>query len=385
MSLGDLLNGLKGMMRPQQENERFVAELKEHFGVRHCLLVSSGKAALTLILEALKSIHPDRDEVIIPGYTCYSVPSAVMRAGLKIRLCDADVRTMGFDLEMLGRLLKGRPPLCVIPTHLFGVPCEVDSIRALAGGDRTVIVEDAAQAMGGEHGGAKLGCIGDVGFFSLGRGKALSTVAGGVILTERDDIATSLAAMASRLPAPSYMATFAIIAYAGILWAFLRPSLFWVPKAVPGLGLGKTVYDTGFPIQGMSGFQSGLARNWLAKLTEFRKKRADVIRRWLQLPFSFDATPFVANGTVPDLIRFPLLVADLEKRAKLLREAERQGLGIMPAYPEPVNMIPELAGLIDGAPCVAADQLARELITLPVHSMVSPQDQVRISNFLTRW
>ncbi|PYX54276.1 MAG: aminotransferase DegT, partial [Acidobacteria bacterium] len=77
IDVGAIASGLCGLFRGQQELDRFELELKEYFGVRHCFLVSSGKAALTLILHALKELSPDRDEVLLPAFTCFSVPSSV--------------------------------------------------------------------------------------------------------------------------------------------------------------------------------------------------------------------------------------------------------------------------------------------------------------------
>ena len=92
-----LLAGLVRLLRGQREVERFTNGLTAYFDKRHCFLVSSGKAALTLILLALKEQYPKRNEVIIPAYTCYSVPSAIVRAGLKIKPCD--LAEKGFDFE----------------------------------------------------------------------------------------------------------------------------------------------------------------------------------------------------------------------------------------------------------------------------------------------
>ena len=93
----DILSGIKRGFSGKKELNRFESELKEYFGVKHCFLVSSGKAALTLILQALKDMHPERNEVLIPAFTCYSVPSAIVRAGLKVRLCDIKPDTIDFD------------------------------------------------------------------------------------------------------------------------------------------------------------------------------------------------------------------------------------------------------------------------------------------------
>ena len=80
-------------------------------------------------------------------------------------------------------------PSASSPTHLFGIPSDVDRTRRICEEKGIFLVEDAAQAMGVEHGGRKLGTLGDVGFFSLGRGKNISCGSGGIILTSSADIA----------------------------------------------------------------------------------------------------------------------------------------------------------------------------------------------------
>src|SRR5262249_11056928 len=89
LGLGDLLHGLAGAIRSGRPAGRLEGELREHFGVRHVFLVSSGTAALALILTSLKRLS-SRREVVLPAYTCFSVPAAVERAGLAIRLVDVD-------------------------------------------------------------------------------------------------------------------------------------------------------------------------------------------------------------------------------------------------------------------------------------------------------
>jgi len=175
----DLLSGVKGIIFGSRQVEGLRQELREFFDKEHCFLVSSGKAALTLILMGLKELHPDRDQVLLPAFACYSVPSAIVRAGLQIQLCDIDLKTLDYDFDLLEEKLKNPRLLCVMSVHLFGLPSDVERIRRMRQDSDITIVEDAAQAMGGEWEGRKLGTQGDVGFFSLGRGKALTAVEGG--------------------------------------------------------------------------------------------------------------------------------------------------------------------------------------------------------------
>src|SRR5207245_5662503 len=82
--------------------------------------------------------------------------------------------------------------LCVVPTHLLGLPSDVERVKDLCEGKGTFVVEDAAQAMGLKHGDHLAGSLGDVSFFSLGRGKNITCGSGGIILTNSDSIAKSI-------------------------------------------------------------------------------------------------------------------------------------------------------------------------------------------------
>jgi perosamine synthetase len=72
----DLWNGFKGFFSGAHSLEQFEEDMKHYFGVKKVFLVSSGKSALFIILRALRNLAPDKNEVIIPAYTCFSVPSA---------------------------------------------------------------------------------------------------------------------------------------------------------------------------------------------------------------------------------------------------------------------------------------------------------------------
>ncbi|MDX1701801.1 MAG: DegT/DnrJ/EryC1/StrS family aminotransferase, partial [Melioribacteraceae bacterium] len=83
----DILYGFAGLIFGKNYLIELNKEFQEYFGVEHVFFVSSGKAALTIVLKVLNTID-SRQEVIIPAYTCYSVPAAIKKAGLRIILCD---------------------------------------------------------------------------------------------------------------------------------------------------------------------------------------------------------------------------------------------------------------------------------------------------------
>jgi perosamine synthetase len=398
ISLRDIWNGLKGLLRGQAEIKRFESELRDYFKVQYCFLVSSGTASLTLILRALHDLFPERDEVIIPAFTCYSVPSAIVRARLRIRLCDVDPDTLDFNFDRLSTLFSSTRLLAIIPTHLFALPADIERVRQLVKSPEVTIIEDAAQAMGGKKNDRLMGTLGDVSFFSLGRGKALSTVEGGIILTSRENIAKKISGLMEALPGYGPLGLITLWFKSLALSLFLRPSLFWLPKALPFLKLGETLFNPNFKMRTMSGFQAGLTREWHGKLKHGLKVRSELTMKWSSITHAVSSqnglhtqAPRILskvgedgiNG-VPNLLRFPMRINDTRLRHEILKESQRTGLGMMHAYPDSVNGIKEVKAQFLNQEFPAAKTCARNIVTLPTHHFVTRQDIQRITELILR-
>jgi perosamine synthetase len=369
--LKDIMSGVAGFFEGTGVVGRFEDELKSFFQVRHCFAVSSGKAALVLILEALHEIYPERDEVLIPAYTCYSVPSAIVRAGFRVRLCDMTPGTLDFDFDRIVEELKNPSLLCVIPTHLYGMPSDVERVKNLVKHRDLFVVEDAAQAMGAEWAGKKLGTLGDVGIFSMGRGKPFSIVEGGIILTDNDLIGQILGKRMAAINGYGKLDCLKLILNAVALSILIYPKIYWLPKSLPFLKLGETHFNPTFPIRKLSSFQAGMAKKWKTKIDKLKAARsanANKIAGYGIKPLG------VCGGTFPDLIRFPVLVTDKETKKTLLQKSERAGLGISDGYPGAINGIDEIWHHFNGSMFPVAKDLAERIVTLPVHPYVSEDD-----------
>jgi len=389
--LNDIFFGLRGLFRGSKEINRFEFELKAHYNVKHCFLLSSGKAALTIILKALHELHPERNEVLIPAYTCYSVPSAIIKAGLKIKLCDINPETLDFDFKQLKKILSQSNSsnsqssiLAVIPTHLFGLPADVDQVRKINTDDNISIIEDAAQAMGGTLKEKKLGTLGDAGFFSLGRGKAFSIVEGGIILTNNNRIADNITKRMKTIPTYNMLEIIKLVIYSIILTIFMRPALFWFPKSLQFLKLGQTIFEPEFSIKKMSSFQAGLAKNWqtrLRNMKSLRQQNANAFTAAFQKNDNLTSSMIYENGT-HSLLRFPLKIYDTQILDRILSKSEKQGLGIMRAYPDSINNIKELKNYFKNKTYPKATMISKHLITLPVHHFLSLQDSLQIKKLI---
>jgi len=381
LHIKDILSGVFGLFEGENAIKRFEDELRAFYRVKRCFAVSSGKAALVLILQALHELSPERDEVLIPAYTCYSVPSAIVRAGLKVRLCDMASGSLDFDFDRIEKQLENPRLLCVIPTHLFGLPADVERVKRLVNHRGIFVVEDAAQAMGAEWNGRKIGTLGDVGLFSMGRGKAFSAVEGGIILTDNDLIGRAIEKRLGSIARYGVFDCLKLIIYAVALSVLIHPLIYWLPKSLPFLKLGETRFNPYFPIRKLSSFQAGVAKRWKAKIEELKEIRS---RNAKKIAGYGITPPCALGGGVPDLIRFPVLVADTDTKRKILQKSERMGLGISDGYPDSIDGIDELGHLSVGYGFPVAKDIAERMISLPVHPFVKDRDIRKIVQLLVQ-
>jgi len=348
-------------------------EIRKYFGVPYACLVSSGTAALTLALIALRDLS-ERTDVIIPAFTCYSVPAAVLTAGLRPVLCDIEPATFDFDHAQLEQTLTDNT-LCVVAHHLFGVPSDIERLRAMCHSRGIFLVEDAAQAMGIEADGGYLGTRADVGIFSLGRGKNVTSGSGGVIVARRDAIAQALDRRCSCLEHPSRFHVLAELVRLAVMAAFIRPNLYWLPASLPFLRLGETIFPGDVVLQRLSAMQAGLLHSWRERLAESNHIRsenaADFSRRLSLRPPRGHRHPY---------LRLPVLAATPASRTRIFDMSRRQGLGMSVGYPATINQVPQLRGYFDAGRFPGAAKLAEQLLTIPTHNWVEERDRVAIAN-----
>ena len=161
------------------ETEQAENEIKELFGVKNALTMTSGMAALISGLTAL-GIGPG-NQVIVPAYTYIATAMAVVAVGAIPVIAECD-ETLTIDPEDVKRKITPATK-AIIPVHIQGFPCNMDAICAIAKEHDLKIVEDACQADGGKYHGKRLGTIGDAGALSFNMYKLISTGEGGALLT----------------------------------------------------------------------------------------------------------------------------------------------------------------------------------------------------------
>ncbi len=188
-ALWDELNAaVQGVLRSGRyimgpEVAAFEAEAAEYLGAGYAIGVNSGTDALVIGLEAL-AVGPG-DEVITTPFTFFATAEAISQVGAVPVFVDIDPETYNIDPSLIEEKITPRTK-AILPVHLFGQAAEMDPIMALAEEHGLKVLEDVAQAFGGEYRGKKLGAIGDVGAFSFFPTKNLGACGDGGLITTDD-------------------------------------------------------------------------------------------------------------------------------------------------------------------------------------------------------
>lgn len=165
----------------------FEKETADYLGVKHAISVNSGTDALLIALRAA-GIGPG-DEVITSPYTFFATAEAISQLGAKPVFVDIDSRSYNIDTHLIEQAINSSTR-AILPVHIYGHAAGMDAIMKLAQKYELKVIEDTAQAFGGEYQGRKLGSIGDIGCFSFFPSKNLGAFGdGGLIATNNDELA----------------------------------------------------------------------------------------------------------------------------------------------------------------------------------------------------
>jgi dTDP-4-amino-4,6-dideoxygalactose transaminase len=167
-----------------EEVDQFEREFASYCGVKHCVALSSGTAALHLGLLAL-GVQPG-DEVITSTNTFLATAEAITYCGARPVFVDIDPDTANLDPARIERAVTPRTR-AIIPVHLYGRPADMDAIHSVAENHKLLVLEDAAQAHGARYRGRRVGSLAHAAAFSFYPTKNLGAYGEGGALTTNDD------------------------------------------------------------------------------------------------------------------------------------------------------------------------------------------------------
>ena len=320
------------------EVDAFEREFAAYCGARHCIGVADGLDALSLILRAI-GIVPG-DEVLVPSNTFIATWLAVSAVGATPVPVEPRPGTHNLDPEGLAAAITPRTR-AVMPVHLYGQPCEMDAINAVAERHGLKVIEDAAQAHGARFGGRRAGSLGHAAGFSFYPGKNLGALGDGGAITTSDD------ALAARL-------------------RLLR-------------NYGSTVKYR-HEVQGVNSrldeMQAAVLRAKLPALDADNAARARVAAWYREALAGVDVVlPEVAPGAEPV---WHLFVIRTTRRAEVQAALTAAGIGHLVHYPLACHQQPAYASQ-PWSSLPIAEAFQHEVLSLPIAPYLSQKDVVRVA------
>jgi len=345
--------------------------ISRFFGIKNTFFLSSGRAGLFLILEALKRLSVGaKDGVIIPAYTCPSVPHTIKKAGLRVLLCEIEKEGFSLQVDHLEKLLD-KDVLAIIPTHLFGIPCDMEKIGNTLLGKDIFTIEDFSHSIGGLFHEKRLGTLSDVSFSSLGRGKLLTTSEGGLVLSTSENISQELKILTSTLPQISRFRSYSVLTQLLIFHAVVARNRW-------GLILNSIIdperkeRPLEFDVFSPSSFQQSLLKESLADMDDFNRrriKRAEYLREGISCVDGV-ILPVIPQGAVPVYMMFPVFFEDVSRLESVFNVLREKKIGVTRMYKSALNKILRNDFGNPKDSFSKTESLAEKLILLPCHPYI---------------
>jgi len=325
------------------EEQAFEAECATYLGARHAIGLNSGTDALFIALRAL-NIGPG-DEVITTPFTFFATAEAISHVGATPVFVDIEEGTFNLDLSLLESAITTRTR-AIIPVHLFGRPVNMDPIASLAEHYGIKVIEDCAQCFGAPWRDKKTGTLGEFGCFSFFPTKNLSAFGDGGMIVTQDD------ALASR---------------ARMLRAHGSRRKYFNEEA----GYNSRLDE----------LQAAMLRVKLPHLDDWNKARRACAERYNQLLTAIPqlVAPELSEGHVFHQYTIRLLSGRRDLVQAALAEA---GIASMVYYPVPVHRLKLYEESHRHISCPVAEQLATEVLSLPIYPELPLDSQVFIASTL---
>jgi len=426
----DILLALKLLFQPWRwKKGRAIAELEEEFkkylGVKYAISFNSGRSAFLAILECFDL--KENNEVLLQAFTCNAAVNPILwarlrrdfggQAGLKPVYVDVDENTFNIDIEDLKRKI-GPQSKVVIVQHTFGLPAEMDEVLEICRQNNLILIEDCAHSLGAKYKGKKLGIFGKASFFSFSRDKVISSVYGGMAVTDDDKLAKKIKEYQERVGYPSYfwikqqllhpiLMNWLILPTYSILGKYFLILFQWfriLSKAVhfkEKRGKKPNYFPKLLP-----NALAELALNQFKKLEKFnnhRKEIADFYYNELKEFYSFELPPnpgdrkqiflrFTIKNKKAHLIPSGESVVnetkvEMSEAHRLIKKAWQKNLLIGDWYTLPIaphdTKLDKMKYKIGDCPKV--EKLTKETLNLPTHINISFRGAKKIIDFLKSW
>jgi len=323
-----------GMLAQGQKVKEFEEKVAEYVGVKYAIATSSGTTALHTALLAA-GIKPG-DEVITTPFTFIATANSILYCGAKPVFVDVNEKTFNIDPEKIEEKITEKTK-AILPVHLYGQPADMEKILKICESHNLLLIEDAAQALGAEFKGKKVGSFGDCAIFSFYPTKNITTGEGGMVVTNNENIAEKCRKIRNHGEYQRYFVD--LVGYN-----------YRMTEVAAAIGLAQ-----------------------FKKLEKFNNKRirnAEFLTRHLKDIDEIEV-PFVDKRVKHVFHQYTIKTS---RRDELREFLEKKGIQSVVYYPLPIHKqkIYQDLGYKDSLP--VAEELSKKVLSLPVHPNLKKED-----------
>jgi len=326
--------------------EAFEGEFAEYHGAKYALAISNATQALHLACLAL-GIGPG-DEVLVPSLTFVATANCVLYCGARVRFVDViSADDLNISPEEIERQITPQTKAIII-VHYGGYPCQMPRIINIAARHGLAVIEDAAHAPGANYARKPLGTWGDIGCFSFFSNKNLATGEGGMLVTNREEVANQVR----------------------LLRSHGMTSLTW--DRHQGRGYSYDMVALGYNYR-IDEIRSALGRAQLKKLAKNNARREEITRQyWAGLEDSGLGLPFIAAEGKPAYHIFPVLLPENVDRKVFIDLMRSSRIQTSIHYP-PIHLFQYYRDRYPGVSLPRTEQIAAREVTLPLYPTMTDE------------
>ncbi|MEW6302172.1 MAG: DegT/DnrJ/EryC1/StrS aminotransferase family protein [Verrucomicrobiota bacterium] len=296
------------------EVREFEAEWSAWQGCRYSVMINSGSSANLLMVALMKELKgwQDGDEIIVPAVTWPTTLTPVMQMGLKPVFVDTNLQDLSFNYDQLAKKITSRTR-GIFLVHLLGFAADLARIKSIIGSRDIEIMEDCCEATGATYQGSKVGNHGAGGTFSFYWGHHMTTVEGGMLCTNREDvyrlaILKRSHGLARELPAQFHPA---------------------IKAQYPDIDFSFLFLTDGFNIRSTE-FNAVLGKAQLKKLDDFIRIRNRNYTRFLSICREYPNDLLTVEGEGRSSFTLPFFFRDAAKKTAFEQFIRQQGIESRP-------------------------------------------------------
>lgn len=326
--------------------DEFESKLEQYLGVNHALVVNSGTTAL---VAALRGLGIDEgDEVIVPSFTFIATANAVRLVGAEPVFADIEPQTYGLDpADVESQITESTA--AILPVHCYGTSCRIQELLDIAGEHDLRVVEDAAEVLGAEYNGQKLGSFGDVSALSFCQNKITPTGEGGAVVTDHDEIAREVKLYRSHGRATE--------------------DYFDSTDSGQYVSLGTNIR--------MSDLTAALGCSQVNRVSTLIGKRQQVAQKYNELFADVDGVrPHTSRSNATHVYQlYTVELADWVDREEVIKTVTQQNISSKVYWDPPVHQTEYYTETVEDVPTLpVTERIASRVLSLPMHPSLSESE-----------